>query len=89
MDRHVDRHFALTFFRHQVNDVVSNVLLAEARSIAASNTDIEYDAYMLDLSQYAGEHARRDFEMVKFWGPDSDDALRKASLIYLERQLAS
>jgi hypothetical protein len=41
VDRHVDRHFALTFFRQQVNDVVSNVLLAEARSIAASNTDIE------------------------------------------------
>jgi hypothetical protein len=44
---------------------------------------------MLDLSQYAGERARKDFEMVKFWGPDSDDALRKASLIYLERQLVS
>jgi ABC-type cobalamin/Fe3+-siderophores transport system ATPase subunit len=44
-----------------------------------------YDAYMLDLSQYTGERARRDFEMVKFWGPGSDDALRKASLIYLER----
>lgn len=48
-----------------------------------------YDAYMLDLSQYTGERARRDFEMVKFWGPDSDDALRKASLIYLEREAKS
>jgi hypothetical protein len=43
-----------------------------------------YDAYMLDLSQYTGERARKDFEMVKFWGRASDDALRKASLIYLE-----
>jgi hypothetical protein len=48
-----------------------------------------YDAYMLDLSQYAGERARKDFEMVRFWGPESDDALRKASLIYLERQPVS
>ena len=45
-----------------------------------------FDAYMLDLSQYTGERARRGFEMVKFWGKDSDDSLRRASLIYLEKE---
>jgi hypothetical protein len=48
-----------------------------------------YDAYMLDLSQYTGERARREFEMIKFWGKGSDDALRKAGLIYIERNLAA
>ena len=31
-----------------------------------------YDAYMLDLSQYAGERARRNFEIVEFWGQDAE-----------------
>lgn len=44
-----------------------------------------YDAYMLDLSMYTGARARRDFEIIKFWGAGSDDALRRAGLIYLER----
>lgn len=45
-----------------------------------------YDAYMLDLSQYAGERARQNFEIVEFWGRDADDSLRKGRLIYLERE---
>lgn len=44
-----------------------------------------YDAYMLDLSQYAGERARQNFEIVEFWGRDADDSLRKTRFIYLER----
>jgi hypothetical protein len=44
-----------------------------------------YDAYMLDLSQYAGERARQNFEIVEFWGRDADDALRRGRFIYLER----
>ncbi|SDE54384.1 hypothetical protein SAMN05216337_1028104 [Bradyrhizobium brasilense] len=44
-----------------------------------------YDAYMLDLSMYTGARARREFEIIKFWGPGSDDALRRAGLIYIER----
>lgn len=45
-----------------------------------------YDAYMLDLSQYAGERARQNFEIVEFWGPNADDSLRKGRFIYLERK---
>jgi hypothetical protein len=44
-----------------------------------------YDAYMLDLSQYAGERARRNFEIVEFWGKDAEDSVRKRGYIFLER----
>jgi Cdc6-like AAA superfamily ATPase len=45
-----------------------------------------YDAYMLDLSQYTGERARRNFEIVEFWGDKADDALRKSRFIFAERE---
>jgi hypothetical protein len=48
-----------------------------------------YDAYMLDLSMYTGARARREFEIIKFWGGGSDDALRKAGLIFIERPSAA
>jgi hypothetical protein len=44
-----------------------------------------YDAYMLDLSQYTGERARRNFEIVEFWGKNAEDSLRKSRFIYVER----
>jgi hypothetical protein len=40
---------------------------------------------MLDLSQYTGERARRNFEIVEFWGRNADDALRKSRFIFAER----
>jgi len=45
-----------------------------------------YEAYMLDLSQYAGARKRRKLQMIEFWKPTSTEALRKASLIYGEKQ---
>lgn len=45
-----------------------------------------FDAYMLDLSQYAGERARRNFEIVEFWAANADDSLRKTKLIFAEHQ---
>ncbi len=45
-----------------------------------------YDAYMFDLSQYAGERAWQNFEIVEFWGPNADDSLRRGRFIYLERR---
>ena len=41
-----------------------------------------YEAYMLDLSQYAGARKRRELEIVEFWKSISKEALRKKSLIY-------
>ncbi|MDA9502574.1 hypothetical protein [Bradyrhizobium sp. CCBAU 11357] len=74
-------------FVETVNELVDLKFLHRARFrvTVRDRTGRLYDAYMLDLSQYTGERARKDFELVKFWGPGSDDALRKASLIYLER----
>lgn len=41
-----------------------------------------YEAYMLDLSQYAGARKRRGLEIIEFWKADAVESLRKASLIY-------
>jgi hypothetical protein len=70
-----------------INELVDLKFLhrAKFRVTVRDRTGRLYDAYMLDLSTYTGERARQDFEMVKFWGPGSEDALRKASLIYIER----
>jgi hypothetical protein len=48
-----------------------------------------YEAFMLDLSRYTGERARRNFELVKFWGKDAEDSLRRATLIFLERPITT
>jgi hypothetical protein len=48
-----------------------------------------YDAFMLDLSFYTGERARRGFDMIEFWRADNADALRKATLIYAEASKAA
>ena len=41
-----------------------------------------YEAYMLDLSQYAGARKRRKLQIVEFWKQRSVETLRKISLIY-------
>jgi hypothetical protein len=45
-----------------------------------------YEAYMLDLSQYAGSRKRRGLEIIEFWEPESKETLRKASLIYKQER---
>jgi hypothetical protein len=73
-----------------INELVDLKFLhrAKSRVTVRDRPGRLYDAYMLDLSQYTGERARRDFEIVKFWGQHSDDALRRAGLIYLEKVTA-
>ena len=41
-----------------------------------------FEAYMLDLSQYAGSRKRRGLNIIEFWKPESKEHLRRASLIY-------
>lgn len=43
-----------------------------------------YDAFMLDLSFYTGERARKGVEMIQFWKADAADTLRRTGLIYME-----
>lgn len=46
-----------------------------------------YEAYMLDVSQYAGARKRRGLNLVEFWQSDTTDQLRKASLILYEKTI--
>jgi len=55
--------------------------LARSRVTISGRRGRIYEAYMLDLSQYAGSRKRRELQMVEFWRPDSKEALRKISPI--------
>lgn len=42
-----------------------------------------YEAYMLDVSQYAGSRKRRDLQAIEFWKADqADESLRRNKLVY-------
>lgn len=41
-----------------------------------------FKAFLLDVSQYTGERARRDVEMTEFWKDSEKEKLRRGSLIY-------
>jgi hypothetical protein len=58
------------------------VHLVRSRVTVSGRPGRIYEAYMLDLSQYAGSRKRRKLQIVEFWIQDSTEALRKASLIY-------
>jgi len=70
-----------------INELVDLKFLhrAKSRVTVRDRTGRLYDAYMLDISRYTGERTRRNLQIVKFWGENSDDALRRTALIYLER----
>lgn len=71
----------------EINELVDLKFLhrAKSRVTVRDRSGRLYDAYMLDISRYAGERTRRGVEVVKFWGKDSDDALRVTKLVYLEK----
>ena len=70
-----------------IHELVDLKLLHLIRSRVTVNTRQGriFEAYMLDLSQYAGARKKRDLELIEFWSESSRDQLRKVSLIYLER----
>jgi len=41
-----------------------------------------FEAFMLDLSQYAGARKRRGVDIIEFWRHDAQESLRRNSLIY-------
>jgi hypothetical protein len=69
-----------------IHELVDLKLLHLIRSRVTVNTRQGriYEAYMLDLSQYAGSRKRRGLEIIEFWKVDSKDKLRKASWIFAE-----
>jgi hypothetical protein len=56
--------------------------LIRSRVTVSKRQGLIFEAYMLDVSQYAGARARRGFEIIEFWKQSSDDKLRKVSLIF-------
>jgi hypothetical protein len=58
------------------------VHLVRSRVTVSGRPGRIFEAYMLDLSQYAGARKRRDLDMVEFWKPDSTESLRRVSLLY-------
>lgn len=58
------------------------VHLVRSRVTVSGRRGRIYEAYMLDLSQYAGARKRRELQIVEFWKADSTEGLRKLSLIY-------
>jgi len=58
------------------------VHLVRSRVTISGRTGRIHEAYMLDLSQYAGARKRRELEMIEFWKPSSTESLRRISLLY-------
>lgn len=56
--------------------------LARSRVTVRGQSGQIFEAYMLDLSQYAGARRRRKLKVVEFWKESSTDVLRRPSLIY-------
>ncbi len=67
-------------------ELVDLKLLHKVRSRISVNTKSQqgkiFEAYMLDLSQYSGARKRRGLELIEFWKKDSENKLRKSSLIF-------
>ncbi len=56
--------------------------LVRSRVTVSGRRGSIFEAYMLDLSQYAGARKRRGLDIIEFWKPESKESLRRASLIY-------
>lgn len=41
-----------------------------------------FEAFMIDISQYAGARKRRNLRLIEFWKHGADESLRRVSLIY-------
>ena len=66
---------------HELMDL-KLIHLVRSRVTVSGRRGSLFEAYMLDLSQYAGARKRRKLDMIEFWRPSSNEALRRVSLIY-------
>jgi hypothetical protein len=48
-----------------------------------------FEAYMLDVSQYTASRKKRELEVIEFWRADSNERLRRVSLIYTRANFAT
>lgn len=77
-----DRVFAI----HELVDLKLLHLIRSRVTMKKGRSGRIYEAYMLDLSQYAGARKKRGIELIEFWKADSKDQLRKPTLILYERE---
>jgi hypothetical protein len=54
----------------------------KSRVTVSSRPGKIFMAYLLDVSQYTGERAKRDIEMIEFWKDTEKEKIRRATLIY-------
>jgi DNA-binding CsgD family transcriptional regulator len=66
---------------HELVDLKLLHLIRSRVTVSGRSGNI-FEAYMLDLSQYAGSRKRRGLDIIEFWKPESKERLRRASLIY-------
>ena len=71
----------------EINELVDLKFLhrAKSRVTVRDRSGRLYDAYMLDISRYAGERTRRGIDVVKFWGKDLTTRCAKLTLCTLRR----
>lgn len=55
----------------------------KSRITVSSKPGKLFKALLLDVSQYTGERARRDVEMIDFWKDSNKEVLRRASIVFL------
>ncbi len=77
-----DRHGPEVDLIHELVDL-KLIHLARSRVTVRGHSGQIFEAYMLDLSQYAGARKRRKLKIVEFWKESSKGALRGQSLIYV------
>ena len=68
---------------HQLVDL-KLIHLVRSRVTVSGRRGQVFEAYMLDLSQYAGARRRRGLVMVEFWKKEAEERLRRATTIYID-----
>lgn len=68
----------------RIHELVDLKLLHVARSrvTVGKRPGKIFEAYMLDLSQYAGARKKRELEIIEFWRPNADETIRRIGLIF-------
>ncbi len=66
---------------HELVDLKLLHLIRSRVTVSKMPGDI-FEAYMLDLSQYAGARKRRGLNIIEFWKPSATEVLRRVSMIY-------
>ncbi|MFN9809154.1 MAG: hypothetical protein ACK6CU_05910 [Deltaproteobacteria bacterium] len=56
----------------------------KSRVTVADRPGKNYEAFMLDVSQYTAARKKRELQIIEFWRDGAADAIRRAGLVYKE-----